>query len=126
MLHRILEAAGEGIRDLHSSRLKSVLCNLEFSEFREKEKNSGVCVPDVSDGQRDRTFQFGASCARERTEPVSLTAREGAVSAAGGEIESFVGTAPRRFSEQKLGRKPRLLSSRSLASGEPKSDSRLT
>jgi len=54
---------------------------------------------------------------------VSLTAREGAVSAAGGEIESFVGTAPRRFSEHKLGRKPRLLSSRSLASGEPKSGS---
>ncbi len=91
MLHRILEAAGEGIRDLHSARLKSVLCNLQFSGFREKEKNSGVCAPDVSDGQRDRTFQFGASCARGRTEPVSSTAREGAVSAAGHEIESLVG-----------------------------------
>ena len=126
MLHRILEAAGEGIRDLDSSRLKSVLCNLQFSGFREKERNYGVCALDVSDGQRDRTFQFGASCARGRTEPVSLTAREGAVSAAGGEIESFVGTAPRRFIEQQLGRKPRLLSSRSLPSGEPKSGSCLT
>jgi hypothetical protein len=57
---------------------------------------------------------------------VLLTAREGAVSAAGGEIESFAGTAPRRFIEQKLGRKPRLLSSRSLASGEPKPGSCLT
>jgi len=57
---------------------------------------------------------------------VSLTAREGAVSAAGDEIESFVGTAPRRFIEQKRGPKPKLLSSRSLASGEPRSGSCLT
>jgi len=45
---------------------------------------------------------------------VSLTARESAVSAAGGEIEAFVGTAPGDSSNKKLGRKRKLLSSRSL------------
>ena len=93
---------GRGIHDAPSPHLKSASCNSQFSGFREKERNYGIFAPDVSDGQRDRTFQLGASCARGRTEPVSLTAREGAVSVAGGEIESFMGTAPRRFIEQNL------------------------